>query len=176
MDAIVGMEGNGPMGGEPRDVGYILASHSVYGLDISAQTLINMKPETIGTTMAALRRGLVEEVVVEGEEIVPILDYVHPSTYHGSQKEAWHKKTIYRKLQRMGKRYEPSPVIHPKKCVGCGQCVRICPVKAVEIVQGKATFDLTNCIRCYCCHEMCQYHAIEMKRSISGKVIHKVIH
>jgi len=176
MDAIVGMEGNGPMGGQPRDVGYILASHSVYGMDISAQTLVNMRPESIGTTMAALRRGLVEEVEVEGDEIVPIEDYIHPSTYHGRQSDSWHKKTIYRKLQRVGKIYEPSPVINLKKCLGCGQCARICPVKAVEIIQGKASFDLTNCIRCYCCHEMCQYHAIELKRSISGKVIHKVIH
>ena len=27
------------MGGQPREVGYVLASHSVYGLDISAQTV-----------------------------------------------------------------------------------------------------------------------------------------
>jgi uncharacterized protein (DUF362 family)/NAD-dependent dihydropyrimidine dehydrogenase PreA subunit len=175
MDAIVGMEGNGPMGGEPREAGYILASHSVYGLDISAQTLINMRPESIGTTMAALRRGLIGEVEVEGDEIVPILDYVHPSTYLPRAREPWLKKKVYRNLQRVGKMYEPSPVINTKMCIGCGQCARICPVKAVEIIQGKAVFDLTNCIRCYCCHEMCQYHAIQMKRSLTGKVVHRII-
>ena len=176
MDAVVGMEGNGPMGGQPREVGYILASHSVYGLDITAQTLVNMCPESIGTTMAALRRDLIGEVEVEGDKIVPVLDYVHPSTYHGKSRDPLLKKSVYRKLQRMGKMYEPSPVINTKMCVGCGQCARICPVKAVEIIHGKASFDLTNCIRCYCCHEMCQYHAIQMKRSVTGKVIHKVIH
>ncbi len=176
MDAIVGMEGNGPMGGQPRDVGYVFASKSVYGLDISAQTLIGMPPESIATTMAALRRGLIDEVCVVGDDIIPIPDYVPPSTYRVEAKESWHKKTIYRKLQRVGKIYAPSPMINNKKCVGCGQCARICPVKAAKIVQGKATFDLTNCIRCYCCHEMCQYDAIEMKRSLAGEVVHRFIH
>ncbi|HJJ42068.1 MAG TPA: DUF362 domain-containing protein, partial [Methanocorpusculum sp.] len=122
MDAIVGMEGNGPMGGSPRLAGYVLASKSVYGLDISAQTLINMSPECIGTTISALRRGLIEEVCVAGDEIVPIEDYVMPTTYNADHKEMNPRKKIYRKLQRAGKLYAPSPCVNEKKCVGCGQC------------------------------------------------------
>ncbi|MBQ4135314.1 MAG: DUF362 domain-containing protein [Methanocorpusculum sp.] len=176
MDAVIGMEGNGPMGGSPKEVGYILASKSVYGLDVTAQTLIGMAPESIATTISALRRGLIDdEVEVEGDEVIPVTDFTPPSTYRVEVKESWHKKNIYRRLQRVGKIYAPSPVINNKKCVGCGQCVRICPVKAAKIVQKKATFDLTNCIRCYCCHEMCQYDAIDMKRSAIGTLVHSII-
>ncbi|MCQ2355065.1 MAG: DUF362 domain-containing protein [Clostridia bacterium] len=175
MDAIVGMEGNGPQGGKPRNVGYILASKSVYGLDISAQTLVAMPPESIATTIAALRRGLVDEVTVAGDAICPIRDFLPPSTYRQEVRESWQKRNIYRRLQRVGKLYSPSPVINEKLCVGCGQCVRICPVKAAHISQGKASFDLTNCIRCYCCHEMCQYDAIIMKRPLVGELIHSFI-
>ncbi|HJJ28071.1 MAG TPA: DUF362 domain-containing protein [Methanocorpusculum sp.] len=175
MDAVVGMEGDGPQGGNPREVGYILASKSVYGLDLSAQTLISMSPECIGTTMAALRRGLIDEVCVKGDEIVPIPDFVHPSTYRHPENETRPIRKFYRKLQRTGKLYAPSPVINSKLCIGCGKCVRICPVKAASIKQGKASFDLTNCIRCYCCHEMCQYNAIELKRTLVGEVLHRVV-
>ena len=175
MDAIIGMEGNGPQGGKPRNVGYILASKSVYGLDISAQTLVAMPPESIATTIAALRRGLVDEVTVAGDAICPIRDFLPPSTYRQEVRESWQKRNIYRRLQRVGKLYSPSPVINEKLCVGCGQCVRICPVKAAHISQGKASFDLTNCIRCYCCHEMCQYDAIIMKRPLVGELIHSFI-
>jgi len=175
MDAVVGMEGNGPMGGSPKEVGYILASKSVYGLDITAQTLIGMPPETICTTISALRRGLIEEVEVKGDEVVPLTDFVPPSTYRVEVKESWTKKNIYRRLQRVGRLYAPSPVVNNKKCIGCKQCERICPVKAAIVINGKATFDLTNCIRCYCCHEMCQYDAIEMKRSLGSNIIHKII-
>lgn len=175
MDAIVGMEGNGPQGGKPRNVGYVLASKSVYGLDISAQTLVAMPPESIATTIAALRRGLVDEVTVAGDAICPIRDFLPPSTYRQEVRESWQKRNIYRRLQRVGKLYSPSPVINEKLCVGCGQCVRICPVKAAHISQGKASFDLTNCIRCYCCHEMCQYDAIIMKRPLVGELIHSFI-
>lgn len=175
MDAIVGMEGNGPQGGNPRELGYVLASKSVYGIDISAQTLINMAPESIATTMAALRRGLINEVTVQGDTIVPVKDFAPPSTYRQEVKESWQKRNIYRRLQRMGKLYSPSPVINTKKCVGCGQCVRICPVKAAHLSQGKASFDLTNCIRCYCCHEMCQYDAIIMKRPFIGELMHSFL-
>ncbi len=175
MDAIVGMEGNGPQGGNPRKVGYVLASKSVYGIDITAQTLVAMPPESIATTIAALRRGLIDEVTVTGDQIVPIKDFMPPSTYRQEVKESWQKRNIYRRLQRMGKLYSPSPVINPKKCVGCGQCVRICPVKAAHLLQGKPSFDLTNCIRCYCCHEMCQYDAIIMKRPLIGELIHSFI-
>ena len=175
MDAIVGMAGNGPQGGKPRNVGYILASKSVYGLDISAQTLVSMPPESIATTIAALRRGLVDEVTVAGDAICPIRDFLPPSTYRQEVRESWQKRNIYRRLQRVGKLYSPSPVINEKLCVSCGQCVRICPVKAAHISQGKASFDLTNCIRCYCCHEMCQYDAIIMKRPLVGELIHSFI-
>jgi len=174
MDAIVGMEGSGPMSGAPRNVGYILASKSVYGLDVTAQKLISMDPARIPTTVAAAARGLVDpdRVVTAGDPVISVTDYVYPSTYYTPSKSTWFRKNVLRRFQTMGKYYAPAPVVKKDICVGCGQCVRICPVGAAVMKGQKASFDHKKCIRCYCCHEMCQYNAIEMKRSAAGRFLH----
>ncbi|HJJ37472.1 DUF362 domain-containing protein [Methanocorpusculum parvum] len=174
MDAVFGMEGNGPMGGEPRRVGYILASKSVYALDVTAQKLISMDPLRIQTTAAAAARGLVDpaRVVTAGDLVIPLTDFVLPSTYTAPSRNTWFRRNVLRRFQTMGKYYAPAPVVKKDICVGCGQCVRICPVGAAVMKDRKAGFDHSKCIRCYCCHEMCQYHAIEMKRSAAGRFLH----
>jgi uncharacterized protein (DUF362 family)/Pyruvate/2-oxoacid:ferredoxin oxidoreductase delta subunit len=173
MDAIVGMEGNGPMGGDPREVGYILASPSIYALDVVAQRLISMDPALIHTTKAAVARGLlnINEVETVGDEIDPVSDYVLPSTYQAPSKNSWFRKKVLMRFQGAGKLYAPAPVVVKKSCVGCGQCVQICPENAVVIKNKIASFDHKKCIRCYCCHEMCQYHAIKMKRNAVGRFL-----
>ena len=174
MDAVVGMEGNGPMGGSPRKAGYILASSSVYALDVTAQRLISMDPAQIHTTKAAVSRGLlnIDEVETAGDEIIPVTDYALPSTYHTPAKNTWFRKKVLSKFQAAGVLYAPAPVVIKDACVGCGQCVQICPANAVVLKNNKASFDHGKCIRCYCCHEMCQYHAIRMKRNAAGSFLH----
>lgn len=175
MDAVIGMEGNGPMGGKPRHVGRLFASRSVYALDIVAQQLIGMEPDHIATTAAAKRRGLVDEVEIKGDAVTPVEGYVLPSTYHTTTGKRGVRHLILQKFQSAGKRYAPAPVVLPDICVGCGQCVRICPEHAASLQDGKARIDLHHCIRCYCCHEMCQYHAIDLQRSTTARILHRLL-
>ena len=175
MDAVVGMEGNGPMGGEPKICGYVLASRSVYGLDFSAQRLIGMDPDQIATTDAARRRGLLDTVEERGDPVVPVRDFVLPATYAGPQRNTRLRRMILTRMQKAGRVYAPAPRVIQDRCIGCGQCVRICPKKAVRLIKGKAEFDLSRCIRCYCCHEMCQARAIDLKRGVIGELLHTII-
>ncbi|HJK51020.1 MAG TPA: DUF362 domain-containing protein [Methanocorpusculum sp.] len=175
MDAVVGMEGNGPMGGEPKICGYVLASRSVYGLDFSAQRLIGMDPDQIATTAAARRRGLLDTVEERGDPVVPVQDFALPATYAGPQRNTRLRRMILTRMQKAGRVYAPAPRVIQDRCIGCGQCVRICPKKAVQLTKGKAEFDLARCIRCYCCHEMCQARAIDLKRGVIGELLHTLI-
>lgn len=175
MDAVVGMEGNGPMGGDPKFCGYVLASNSVYGLDYSAQRLIGMDPDQIATTAAARRRGLLDTVEERGDTIVPVQNFVLPATYAGPQRNTRLRRMILTRMQKAGRVYAPAPRVIQERCIGCGQCVRICPKKAIRLTKGKAEFDLARCIRCYCCHEMCQARAIDLKRGVIGELLHTLI-
>ena len=46
------------------------------------------------------------------------------------------------------------------RCTGCGDCYRICPVDAIEIVDGKSVIDQETCIQCGLCQGVCTHDAI----------------
>lgn len=51
----------------------------------------------------------------------------------------------------------------PDRCTGCGECVDICPVKAVVVEDGLAVVDKEWCIGCGVCATRCDFDAISME-------------
>ncbi len=58
LDAIIGMEGDGPAGGSPRSAGQLLACEDALHLDLAAAHLIGLAPMRIPYLAAANARGL----------------------------------------------------------------------------------------------------------------------
>ena len=50
--------------------------------------------------------------------------------------------------------------VETNSCVGCGDCLEVCPVDAIEIIDGKAVIDAEKCIDCEICIRSCTYDAI----------------
>jgi uncharacterized protein (DUF362 family) len=62
IDGIIGHEGNGPSGGEPRPLGVLAASPDVFALDRAMVEILNVAPEQVPTVAASMRLGLVGEL------------------------------------------------------------------------------------------------------------------
>jgi Fe-S-cluster-containing hydrogenase component 2 len=50
--------------------------------------------------------------------------------------------------------------VETDSCVGCGDCLDVCPVDAIQLVDGKAVIDAEKCISCEICVKSCTYNAI----------------
>lgn len=57
-------------------------------------------------------------------------------------------------------------IIIGAKCIGCGQCVILCPVQAIQIVNDKAIIDKDECVECGVCYRdaNCPTKALKTER------------
>ncbi|MFH0738810.1 MAG: DUF362 domain-containing protein, partial [Candidatus Omnitrophota bacterium] len=64
-----------------------------------------------------------------------------------------------------------SPVVILKNCTGCGECVLVCPVKAISLANKKSNIDNAKCIGCASCIAACNFSAIEVNWAAGGQTI-----
>jgi len=53
-------------------------------------------------------------------------------------------------------------VVDAKKCIGCEECVKVCPVGAAAMVEEKAVIDKETCIGCGECLTVCRKKAMSI--------------
>jgi len=148
MDGIIGMQGDGPMNGTPVDLDVLLASDHAIALDLAVCNILNIEPMGIPTLKQARIRELWPEKIsypLLSPDEVKITDFILPST------------AGY--LLKGDKKPKKHPVIKTN-CIACGDCVRICPKKAISIKDRIANINYSKCIKCFCCHEVCTHDAI----------------
>jgi len=172
MDAIIGMEGNGPSAGTPRTIGAIITGTSPYAMDVAATALVGITPRRVGTIAKAEDRGLCsanpEDIIFLGDHFSKpyISDFKLPDSvkqgFLSKVLEVGGKSRISKWLKPM---VEPKPVVVQNRCIGCGDCERYCPPKAIAMYSGKPQIDLEKCIKCYCCQELCPEKAVIIERN-----------
>ena len=63
-------------------------------------------------------------------------------------------------------------MISAEKCARCGNCVKICPAAAfVYDNRNIPSIDYKKCIRCFCCHELCDYKAVDIRRGVVSRLM-----
>jgi len=173
-DAILSMEGNGPSHGIPKKTDIVLVSRSPFALDVVGEHIISRDGRVKHLDCAA-KRNLTprnfKDINIIGEDC-PQFDFVEPDTDAGK---------FLRNLPnfmggRLAKLFEVKPKINTRECVGCGRCVTSCPKHTITVVTKNskklAKIDYKNCIRCYCCQELCPLGAVGTKQNFLIRIIH----
>jgi uncharacterized protein (DUF362 family) len=163
MDAVVGIEGDGPgTKGEPRHIGLLMASTDGIALDAVATRIMGLGASRIPTSAAAVRLAA-GEVDPENIEIVgDDLDVFIQTDYKIPETSVYHKD-LTKKLFRLSKSFIR---INQDKCHRCGLCAANCPTSVIDVKEGRYSIRLEVCIGCMTCHEICPAAAVETERPL----------
>lgn len=178
MDGIMAMEGNGPRSGDPKKMNVLLLSSDPVALDATVCRMIKLDPGFVPTTTLGHKAGLgtylEEEIEVLGDDLTGFID----SSFNVRRKPVRPFKNGG-VIQFIRNSLVPKPAIEHSKCIKCGICTNMCPVKpkAVDWFKGNKsmppTYSYNRCIRCYCCQELCPESAIYLKYPFIRKLMAK---
>ena len=160
VDAVVGMEGNGPVSNDLRNIGLILASDNGVALDAVMATMMGCEPGRLRFLQRAKELGLgnydLNTIEVIGE-LKPLPDFKLPPL---SGERDFNDKNIQEVLHS---RATLRPRADPNLCTNCGACIEQCPVSALSLSTGLPQVNADLCITCFCCQEICPEKAMMLK-------------
>lgn len=174
MDAVVGMEGDGPNNGTPRPIGLLLAATNPLALDVVAGEIVGLPRQRNPILLAAEKQGRGPTRLAEIELVGMDAADLHISNLKlpvtdggmGLRNTTWWQRALSPLFKDA---LSVKPQVVGEQCTACGACRDACPMQAITIARNNSTkyahIDRSNCIRCYCCHEMCSHDAIELRPS-----------
>jgi uncharacterized protein (DUF362 family)/Pyruvate/2-oxoacid:ferredoxin oxidoreductase delta subunit len=164
-DAVWGMEGNGPSGGDPVNLGFLAAATDGFALDVALCHLLDIKRSAVPTLQGYL------STPGHGE-----IEWVGPGAGNSRPQSVRLPRTLARFMPRwmspvLSRFVWVRPDIDPDICIRCGRCVKACPANALAMPASTPAPDQPpvlspkECIGCCCCHEVCPVNAIHMRQS-----------
>ena len=174
MDAVMGMDGNGPTNGKPKHIGLICASEDAFALDLAMLNILGLDPKKAPVMKQGMLRNLcagnIAEIEVRGDDPkkFSVDDFRFPSV---SAVNFFDVHFLFKPFARF---FTPYPYFLHGNCVSCGECMRSCPAEIIFLKDGKPYADLAKCARCFCCQELCPADAVEIRRSAAHKIFQAI--
>ena len=160
VDAVVGMEGNGPASPELREIGLILASDNAVAMDTVMATMMGLDPSRLQFLRKAADAGLgswnMDEIRIDGK-LVALENFKLPPL--GG--EAIHDNAAVQEM--LESKTQLIPQADTDGCTACGTCIEQCPAQALSMVDDLPQVDMTSCVTCFCCQEICPEKAMVLQ-------------
>jgi len=176
IDGIVAMDGNGPGGGDPYDLGLIVTGTDTIAVDRICAAILGFNPENIPIFAQAKKNALgtgdLAAITVTGESIESVRVKNFRPARQGFSPLTMVPEFIANPLRN---HLSFKPRVDQKKCRLCGECIAMCPVSCITNENAKIVMDYEKCIRCFCCQEICPHKAITAKRPLVGKIAAKIL-
>jgi len=160
VDAVVGMEGNGPGSGEPVPIGALLAGANPLAIDAVACELVGLNPETVWTQKVALQRNLPGALLAELELYGETLETLKIDSFTPAKSTDVNFGLPRFLKNRLKHSTTARPVVRHAQCARCELCAKHCPPQVMTVRNSKLQIDYDSCIRCFCCQELCPHGAI----------------
>ncbi len=160
MDAVVGMQGNGPASKDLREIGLILAADNAVALDAIVATMMGLDPGRLRFLTNAAEAGLgswnMTNIRINGR-LETLSDFKLPPL--GG--EAIHDNAAVQEALRSKTLLIPKP--DPDACTSCGACIEQCPAEALSMPADLPEVDMDRCVTCFCCQEICPEKAMVLQ-------------
>jgi uncharacterized protein (DUF362 family)/ferredoxin-like protein FixX len=169
IDGILALEGQGPgRSGLPRELGLLIGGDNAHAVDKTICTLLGIDPLELLTCQQASKMKVFNGLVHVHGDIDIIDDFHFPELSSLSLGPE--------PLNSFMRRYViQKPVVDNKVCKLCSECWKICPARVITHDTKGIKFDYDNCIRCYCCIEVCLHGAIRAREPLLGKIRRRFI-
>jgi uncharacterized protein (DUF362 family)/Pyruvate/2-oxoacid:ferredoxin oxidoreductase delta subunit len=165
MDAVVGMEGDGPNSPHLREINKLIAADNAVAMDTIMCYMMGLSTQDVPLMQIAKERKLgatsLDQIDVDGK-LVRLDNFRLPITFVKSRNFYGLRDAFLFHLAGKGKLF-----IDPKKCTGCLFCIQACPQNAIKAAKcvndGKPALDTSDCTLCFCCKEVCQNNAVILR-------------
>ena len=166
VDAVVGMEGEGPGSGDPVQIGALLAGSHPQAVDTVATELVGLQPRQVWTQQQAIDTERPYTQLQQLELVGDPLERLKINNFRAAKMTDvnFGLKGGLKHYLRNALTARPEP--DHNLCRRCNDCVTHCPAEAMRITDDKLLIDYNLCIRCFCCQELCPHGALMTKQGI----------
>ncbi|MBU2599821.1 DUF362 domain-containing protein [bacterium] len=174
MDAVIGMEGDGPTAGKLRVINLLLVSTDAVALDAVFAGLVWVSPLSVPPVFAAYQKRLGEANLKKIEIVGIPLNKARLSNFILPNQSLINKIPLPM-AKIIANLVKVRPVILEDRCTKCKLCLKGCPVKAIYLKRGRIKVNYNLCIECFCCYEFCHYYAFRLRKSFLTFIYFKIL-